>query len=438
MIGAVAGTLARRLDARGIHYGWVVAAVSFVTLITAAGFRSTIGVLIVPLQDEFGWSRATISAAVAINLILYGLGGPFAAGFYNRFGIRRVIVIALGTIAVSSLLTTQIDAAWQLDLLLGAANGLATGAIGVTLAAVIANRWFVWRRGVVVGMLTASNASGQLIFLPLLGWIVAAQGWRTAMMTVSVVALAITLPLVVLFLRDSPSEVGLRPLGAVVDDPPIARENPFTAAIGGLATASRNRTFWLLTASFFICGATTNGLIGTHLIPASIDHGMSGVTAASLLAVIGVFDLIGTLCSGWLTDRYDPRWLLFWYYGLRGLSLLALPFVIGSSNLGLIVFVVFYGLDWVATVPPTVAITAQVFGRERVGIVFGWIFGAHQLGAAAAAFGAGAARTWFGDYQGAFITAGLLSLVAAGLVIRIVDERRRPAPIGAAALEPGS
>ena len=248
----------------------------------------------------------------------------------------------------------------------------------------------------------------------------------------------ITLPLVVLFLRDSPSEVGLRPLGAVVDDPPIVRENPFTAAIGGLATASRNRTFWLLTASFFICGATTNGLIGTHLIPASIDHGMSGVTAASLLAVIGVFDLIGTLCSGWLTDRYDPRWLLFWYYGLRGLSLLALPFVIGSSNLGLIVFVVFYGLDWVATVPPTVAITAQVFGRERVGIVFGWIFGAHQLGAATAAFGAGAARTWFGDYQGAFITAGLLSLVAAGLVIRIFDDRRRPAPIGSAALEPGS
>ncbi len=438
MIGAVAGKLAQRLDERGIHYGWVVAAVSFMTLITAAGFRSTIGVLIVPLQDEFGWSRATISAAVAINLILYGLGGPFAAGFYNRFGIRRVIVIALGTIAFSSLLTTQIDAAWQLDLLLGAANGLATGAIGVTLAAVIANRWFVKRRGVVVGMLTASNASGQLVFLPLLGWIVASQGWRTAMMTVSVVALAITLPLVVLLLRDSPSDVGLRPLGATVDDPPIPRENPFTAAIGGLAHASRNRTFWLLTASFLICGATTNGLIGTHLIPASIDHGMSGVTAASLLAVIGVFDLVGTLCSGWLTDRYDPRWLLFWYYSLRGLSLLALPFVIGSSNLGLIVFVVFYGLDWVATVPPTVAITAEVFGRERVGIVFGWIFGAHQLGAAAAAFGAGAARTWFGNYQGAFVTAGLLSLVAAGLVIRIVNDRPRRIPIGAASLEVGS
>ena len=422
--------LARRLDERGIHYGWVVAVVSFLTLITAAGFRSTVGVLIVPLQEEFGWSRATISAAVAINLVLYGLGGPFAAGLYDRFGIRRVIVIALGTIAISSTLTTQMNAPWQLDVLWGVANGLATGAIGVTLAAVIANRWFVERRGVVSGLLTASNATGQLAFLPLLGWIVTAQGWRTAAVTVSLVALAFTLPLVVLLLRDSPAEVGLRPFGAVADDPPIVQQNPFGAAIGGLASASRSSTFWLLSASFFVCGATTNGLIGTHLIPASIDHGMSAVTAASLLAVIGVFDLVGTLGSGWLTDRMDPRRLLFWYYGLRGLSLLALPFVIGSSNLGLIAFLVFYGLDWVATVPPTIAITAQTFGRANVGVVFGWVFGAHQLGAAVAAWGAGAARTWFGDYQAAFITGGLLSLLASGLVVRITYGRSGRASAG--------
>ena len=435
MTGSPSVVLARRLDSRGIHYGWVIAGVAFLTLITAAGFRSTVGVLIVPLQDEFGWSRAVISAAVAINLVLYGLGGPFAAGLYDRFGIRRVIVIALATIAVSSTLTTQIDAPWQLDLLWGVANGLATGAIGVTLAAVIASRWFVERRGIVTGMLTASNATGQLVFLPLLGWIVTSQGWRSAAMTVSLVALVFTLPLVALFLRDSPADVGLRPFGALVADPPIVQQNPFRAAIGGLAVASRTPTFWLLSVSFFICGATTNGLIGTHLIPAAMDHGMSEVTAASLLAVIGVFDLVGTLCSGWLTDRFDPRRLLFWYYGLRGLSLLALPFVIGSSNLGLIAFVVFYGLDWVATVPPTVAITAQAFGRERVGVVFGWIFGAHQLGAAAAAWGAGAARTWFGDYQGAFVTAGLLSLFASGLVIRIADSRSNRPSTGQAPAE---
>ena len=416
------------LERRGIHYGWIVAGVSLLTLITAAGFRSTTGVLIVPLQDEFGWSRATISAAVSINLVLYGLGGPFAAGLYDRIGVRRVIAGALVVIAASSSLTTQMDSPWHLDLLWGVANGLATGAIGVTLAAVIASRWFVRRRGLVTGMLTASNATGQLVFLPLLGWIVQAHGWRTAALTVSTVALLVVLPLVLLFLRDRPADLGLRPYGAVEDDPAPAAGNPFSAALRGLAAATGTRTFWLLSASFFVCGATTNGLIGTHLIPAAMDHGYSEVTAASLLAVIGVFDLVGTLCSGWLTDRYDARWLLFWYYGFRGLSLLALPFVIGSTHLGLIAFLVFYGLDWVATVPPTVALTAAAFGRERVGVVFGWIFGAHQLGAAVAAWGAGAARTWLGDYQSAFVTAGLLSLVASGLVIRIAAAHRSDGP----------
>jgi sugar phosphate permease len=417
------GAFQATLERRGIHYGWVVAAVSFLTLITAAGFRSTAGVLIVPLQDEFGWSRATIAASVAINLVLYGLGGPFAAGLYDRIGVRKVIAGALLVVAASSALTTRMGSPWQLDLLWGVANGLATGAIGVTLAAVIASRWFVRRRGLVTGMLTASNATGQLVFLPLLGWIVQAHGWRSAALTVSTVALIVVLPLVLVLLRDRPADVGLRPFGADVDDPPVVTGNPFAEAVGALASATGSRTFWLLTGSFFVCGATTNGLIGTHLIPAAMDHGFSEVTAASLLATIGVFDLVGTLCSGWLTDRYDPRWLLFWYYGLRGLSLLALPFVLGSTHLGLIAFVVFYGLDWVATVPPTVSLTASTFGRERVGVVFGWIFGAHQLGAAAAAWGAGAARTWLGDYQSAFVTAGLLSLLASGLVIRIVADR---------------
>jgi MFS family permease len=409
---------------RRVHYAWVIAAVGLVTLITAAGFRSTTGILIVPLQSEFGWSRATISFAVAINLVIYGLGGPFAAAFVEKYGMRRVITVAVLGIALGAGLSTRMTAPWQLDVLWGVVNAAATGAISVPLGAMIANRWFARRRGLITGLLTASNASGQLIFLPLLAWIVTRWGWRYAAGTAAAVALVVVLPLVLLFMRDRPSDVGLAPYGSdVIEPPPTVTGNPFASAVRTLGTVRRSRAFWLLAGSFFICGASTNGLIGTHLIPAAMDHGFGEVAAASLLATIGVFDLVGTLCSGWLTDRYDPRILLAWYYGLRGLSLLALPYVFGSPRFGLILFVVFYGLDWVATVPPTVALTAEIFGRESVGVVFGWIFAAHMAGAAVAAWGAGAARTWFGGYGWAFGTSGLLCLFAVGLVTQI---RRGP------------
>jgi MFS family permease len=406
------------------HYAWIIAAVGLVTLITSAGFRSTTGILIVPLQDEFGWSRATISFAVAINLVIYGLGGPFAAAFVEKYGMRRVITVAVLGISLGAGLSTQMTAPWQLDVLWGVVNAAATGAISVPLGAMIANRWFARRRGLITGLLTASNASGQLIFLPLLAWIVTQWGWRYAAGTAAAVALVVVLPLVLIFIRDRPSDLGLAPYGSTEIEPaPVVTGNPFASAVRTLGTVRRSRAFWLLAGSFFICGASTNGLIGTHLIPAAMDHGYGEVAAASLLATIGVFDLVGTLCSGWLTDRYDPRLLLAWYYGLRGLSLLALPYVFGSPRFGLILFVVFYGLDWVATVPPTVALTAEIFGRESVGVVFGWIFAAHMAGAAAAAWGAGAARTSFGGYGWAFGTSGLLCLFAVGLVTQI---RRGP------------
>jgi MFS family permease len=405
---------------RRFHYAWVVAGVGFVTLIMAAGFRSTTGVLIVPLQDEFGWSRATIGFAISVNLILYGLGGPFAAGFVERFGMRRVTMTALLLVSLGSSLTIFMHAPWQLDVLWGLVNGFATGAIAVPLAAMIANRWFVARRGLVTGVLTASSATGNLVFLPLLAAIVSHWGWRYAAVTVAGVASLVVLPLVGLLMRDRPGDLGLAPFGAdELEAPPAPVRNPFAAAFAGLREARGDRSFWLLAGSFFICGLSTNGLIGTHLIPAAMDHGYGEVAAASLLATIGVFDIVGTTCSGWLTDRFDPRVLLFWYYGLRGLSLLALPYAFGSPHFGLILFVVFYGLDWIATVPPTVALTAELFGRERVGTVFGWIFCSHMFGASLAAWGAGAIRTWFGGYGWAFGSAGLLCLFASGLVMQI-------------------
>ncbi len=409
-----------RLARDRLHYGWIVAAATFLALLCSAGIRSMPGVLIVPLEKHFGWSRATISAAVSINLLLYGLCGPFAAAFMERFGLRRVVLAAMLCVAVAVLLTTQMREPWQLDLLWGGFVGAGTGAVASVLGAVVANRWFVKRRGLVMGVLTASGATGQLIFLPLLASLVVAFGWRAAALTVAIVALAV-LPLLALLLRDRPADLGLRPFGA--EDEPDAQTaalgNPLAAPLRALGRGLHSGDFWLLTVSFFICGATTNGLIGTHLIPAAMEHGVSEVTAASLLATVGMFDLLGTTVSGWLSDRIDNRWLLCWYYSLRGLSLLFLPYALGSSFVGLAAFIVFYGLDWVATVPPTVRLTADSFGPQNVGMMFGWILAAHQLGAALAAFGAGALHTWLGDYQVAFMSAGLLCLVAAGTVLRI-------------------
>jgi len=368
-----------------VHYAWIVAAVTFVALMGAAGFRATPGVLIVPLEHEFGWNRAIISFAVFINLLLFGFTGPFAAALMNRFGIRSVTVGALVTVASGALLTTVMTAPWQLYLLWGVVVGVGAGCMASVLAAVVANRWFVQRRGLVLGALTAAGATGQLIFLPALAWLAVNMGWRTAALVVAGAAL-LGIPLVVAFMRDRPVDVGLRAYGATeADEPAPPLRNPVQAALGGLAMGLRHRNFWLLAGSFFICGASTNGLIGTHLIPASIDHGMPEVTAASMLAFIGVFDVAGTMISGWLTDRLDSRWLLFWYYGLRGLSLLFLPYAFGVQYFGLFLFIVFYGLDWVATVPPTVALTADTFGRRNLGVVYGWVFASHQLGAAAAA-----------------------------------------------------
>jgi MFS family permease len=402
------------------HYAWVVAGVTFLTLIVSAGVRSTPSTLVVPLQEAFGWNRSEISLAVSINLVLFGLFGPFAAALMEKFGMRRVMVIALTTVGIAAALTSQIKAPWQLYLLWGVVVGIGTGATATVLSATVSNRWFIKRRGLVVGLLSASNASGQLVFLPLLAWLISAYGWQAASITTAI-AVLLVVPVVAIFMRNYPKDKDLQPYGATAETEsykPLTG-NPFMLALSTLGRGLRDRNFWILGGSFFVCGLSTNGLIGTHLIPAAMDHGFAEVTAASLVAVIGVFDVIGTTISGWLSDRFDNRKLLSWYYGLRGLSLLFLPYALSSAFATLIIFIVFYGLDWVATVPPTVRLTSDVYGKAHGSIMYGWVFAAHQLGAAVAAFGAGTLYTWLGDYSASFWLAGLLCLIASGMVLRI-------------------
>lgn len=410
----LAGALARR----GVHYGWIVAAVTFLTMLVTAGAVGAPGVLIGPLQKEFGWATSEISSALAIRLALFGLMGPFAAAFMNRFGLRPVVAVALTLIAVSILGSFAMTELWQLMLLWGVVLGLGTGMTAMVLGATVATRWFSHRRGLVVGLLTASTATGQLVFLPLLASLTDQVGWRSAMLLV--LGLIVVAALAVLALmRDRPIDVGLAPYGetALVPAPaaPASLGAMLISPLVALREAAATRTFWVLFGTFFVCGASTNGLVQTHFIALCGDYGMAAVTAAGVLAVIGIFDFLGTVGSGWLSDRYDSRWLLFWYYGLRGLSLLYLPFT-GFSFYGLALFAVFYGLDWVATVPPTVKLAADRFG-EKANLVFGWIFAGHQLGAAFAAYGAGFSRTVYDSYLPAFFIAGALCLFAAGFCL---------------------
>ena len=411
---------------RRVHPAWWVAAVTFLALVGAAAFRAVPGVLIDPLRDEFGWSVSTISAAVAVNMALYGLTAPFAAALMERFGIRRVVVCALLLVAVGSGLTVFMTASWQLVLLWGVLVGLGAGSMALSLVATVTGRWFVARRGLVSGVLTAGGAAGQLVFLPLVAWIDGTWGWRAASLGTTAAALAVV-PLVAWLLRDRPRDVGAVPYGGTAaDDVDPVRSGAARTAVQGLLAASRSRVFWLLAGGFFICGLSTNGLIQPHFIPAAHDHGMPVTTAAGLLALVGAFDIAGTVFSGWLTDRVDPRLLLLAYYGLRGASLFLLPALFGPDlQASMIVFIVFYGLDWVATVPPTLALCREHFGA-RAPVVFGWVFASHQVGSAFAAFGGGVIRDVTGSYDLAWVLAGGLCLAAALMSVSIT--RSTPPP----------
>lgn len=417
--------------ARRFHPAWIVAAVTFVALMGAAGFRAAPGALMVPLHDEFGWSTSVMSLAVSINLVLFGLTAPFAAALMDRFGVRQVVAVALCLVAAGAGGSVFMTASWQLLVTWGLLIGLGTGSMALVLAATIANRWFHERRGLVMGILTAGSATGQLVFLPVVAVLAEHQGWRLASLVIAGAALAVV-PLVLLVVRDHPADLGVLPYGAdpatFVSAPPPSG-GAAQRALEGLRIASRSRAFWALAAAFAICGATTNGLIGIHFVPSAHDHGMATTTAASLLAVVGIFDIVGTVASGWLTDRVDPRHLLVGYYVFRGVGLVMLPWLLASTvHPSIVLFVVIYGLDWVATVPPTAALCREFFGANGT-IVFGWVFAAHQIGAAAAALAAGIIRDSLGSYTYAWWGGAALCVIAAVLSLIVRPVAKSPVSV---------
>jgi len=413
--------------ARG--YAGIVAAITFVALLVSAGLRSAPGVMMLPLEQHFGWDRATISAAAAIGIFLYGLVGPFAAALMLSVGIKRTMLAGLALMSLATFSSLWMSEPWQYVLSWGVVSGVGSGAVASVLGAAVVNRWFATRQGLVMGMLTASTATGALVFLPLLAWLAEGGAWRPVALAVSI-ATAAVIPFVLLFMPEHPQELGVRRFGetdASAPPPPMKQAATPALAFTALFRASKSMTFWLLFGTFFVCGLTTNGLVGTHLIAFCGDHGIAPVQAAGLLSLMGLFDLIGTTASGWLTDRYDPRKLLFVYYGLRGLSLLALPFLDFSAS-SLLLFAIFYGLDWIATVPPTVKLANVHFGERDAPIVFGWVMVGHQIGAATAAFGAGAVRAWTGTYTPAFLVAGAFGLVAAVAILAARAQRVEAEP----------
>lgn len=423
----LAATLAPWFARRGIHYGWVMIALTFVTAVCSSAAISLPGVILLPLTKEFGWTRGDVSGAIALMLALFGIMAPFSGALILRYGLRAMVVTAAVLVVIALTGTTFVTTQWHLWISLGLILGTAAGMTALALSATVANRWFAQRRGLAMGVLTAAFAAGQLTFLPAAASLAANDGWRMAIFP-AIVGCAICAVLYVLFARDYPADIGMAPYGEtkIQPRPIVAAGNAVTISLTVLKEASRLRIFWVLAGTFFICGLSTSGIVNQHFIPFCADNGVGPVQAASFLALMGVFNFAGTICSGWLSDRFDNRVLLGWYYGLRGLSLMVLPFT-HFDVMSLSIFAVFFGLDYVSTVPPTVRLAAQHFGAAKAPIVFGWAFSAHQLGGAMAALAAGISRDALATYLPAFFATGLICLVAAIAIFTV--PRVRPATV---------
>ncbi|MGG0656246.1 MFS transporter [Rummeliibacillus pycnus] len=413
-----------------IHYSWIILVITFFSIIVAGIIRSSSGVFIQPFETEFGWSRPAISFAFAVGLFLYGFSGPFMAAFVERFGLKNVMLASMTLLSLGLVLTFIMNQEWQLVLIWGVMIGIGSGLFLTVLSTQIGNRWFVKHRGLAVGILTAATATGQLILLPVLASLIETYSWHHAIGLIFCLSI-VMLIFILLFMKDWPEQVGTIALGMTVDENSIAHsdekstENPFKIVWDSLMEGSKSKAFWLLAGSFFICGLSTTGLIGTHFVGYCMSFGIPMVLAASMLSFMGIFDLIGTTLSGWLSDKIDNRWLLFFYYGLRGLSLLFLPIALNNNSITLlIIFSIFYGLDWIATVPPTIGLARREFGMKKSAMMYGWMVAFHQVGAAVAAYGGGLIYNIFDSYTWAFMLSG--AFCALGSLFVILLKKHNP------------
>ena len=398
----------------GIHYAWTLLAVTFACLFVASALRSVPGIIMLSLEHEFNWNRETISGAVSVNLLLFGLAGPFLGRLMDLYGTKAITLIMITLVTLGAGGSIFMKEPWQLYLCWGVIIGAGSGGTSIVMGSAVVNRWFQERRGLALGILGAAFSSGQLIFTPLIMNINVNYGWRAATLFLALLLGLLVLPLVMIFMADDPALKGLQPYGATEAAVSVIPPDP-----NPMRSAMACSQFWLLAFSFGICGFTTSGLLQTHLIAHGVEHGFPEMTMGVSLGLMGATDIMGTILSGWLCDRFGKRWPLAIYYTLRGISLMLLPYVESTGQL--MAFSVVYGLNWLSTVPATSALTSDLFGKQNVGVVFGWICFAHQVGAALASYGAGYLHHLAGNYTLAFMTSGLFALVATGLVLTIRD-----------------
>ncbi|HKZ05990.1 MAG TPA: MFS transporter [Methylomirabilota bacterium] len=419
-----------------LHYAWVVLAAVVLIMLTASGLRAVFGTFIKPLETEFGWDRASLSGAAALSLLLLGAIGPFVGWLADRWGPKRVMVLFLAVLGLGSILSSRITSLWELYLTAGVLMAIGAGGMGMSTAATIAARWFEARRGLVLGMLGAGMSAGQLVVIPLAVWLTLHYGWRQSFLWLGISVFLTAIPITVLLVRDSPAQMGVAAYGARTHAGAAGHQAAAAERRVALGEAMTHPAFWLLAATFFVCGYTSNGLVLTHLVPHAAEHGFSEMHAAQALGVMGAMNIVGTILSGWICDRFGRKGPLAVYYGVRGLSLLFLLYVWNVPSLH--IFAAVFGLNYISTVPPTTTLTANIFGRYSVGMLSGWIYFSHQVGSALGAAAGGWIFDLTGSYSWAFVSAAILAFIASGMALAIKEENvsTTPTPSPAAARVP--